>query len=182
MFEKILHPTDFSEFIAASLDDINAIKEVGGPEVFSYNELTQMAFEAIGKPLSECQQQKCWHLMHGPDHNGPPPNCPFEKVLETGVVQTEEMEAHGGYYIVSCTPQFDNSGQIEKVIHTATDITSSSATLRGGSVRHPAARPTPAAALRVRLPPCPRSTLVTSSSSRRASAREAWARASRSGA
>ena len=87
-------------------------------------EANRAAIEAIGKPLAECQQRKCWHLMHGPDHNGPPPNCPFEKVLETGVVQTEEMEAHGGYYIVSCTPQFDDAGQIEKVIHTATDITS----------------------------------------------------------
>ena len=45
-----LHPADFSEFIADSLEAVNEIKEVGGPEVYSYRQLGEIAFEIVNKP------------------------------------------------------------------------------------------------------------------------------------
>ncbi len=45
-----LHPLDFSEFIADNIETVNEIKIVGGPEVFTYNELGRLAFEAVNKP------------------------------------------------------------------------------------------------------------------------------------
>ena len=45
-----LHPFDFSDFIADNLETVNEIKEVGGPEVYSYIELAKIAFEIVNKP------------------------------------------------------------------------------------------------------------------------------------
>ena len=45
-----LHPMDFSEFIAANLSRDGEVLPVGGPEEYSYNELSEIAFEAVGNP------------------------------------------------------------------------------------------------------------------------------------
>ena len=34
-----------------------------------------------------------------------------------------EVEAFGGVFLVSCTPVFDEKGNLQKIIHIATDIT-----------------------------------------------------------
>jgi uncharacterized protein YbjT (DUF2867 family) len=41
---------DLAEYYYGHLDDTNAILEVGGPESFSFEEIAEMAFKAIGAP------------------------------------------------------------------------------------------------------------------------------------
>ncbi len=80
------------------------------------------AVKKTGIPLEHLKGKQCSELLHGKEH--PPKECPMEKMLRSGCVETVEMEieAFGGTYLVSCTPVFDNECWLEKVIHIATDI------------------------------------------------------------
>jgi signal transduction histidine kinase/DNA-binding response OmpR family regulator len=80
---------------------------------------------ASGKPLEQLLGKRCWEIFHGPTATGPPPGCPFDDVCRGGHLLTVEMEqeAFGGVYLVSCTPIFDDAGQLRQAIHIATDIT-----------------------------------------------------------
>ncbi|MEW5720641.1 MAG: ATP-binding protein, partial [Chloroflexota bacterium] len=77
----------------------------------------------LGKSEAQVIGQRCYHLFHHADCA--PTNCPMETMLRSGKPETVEMEmrAAGGTYLVSCTPVLDEHGQLEKVIHIATDIT-----------------------------------------------------------
>lgn len=78
---------------------------------------------ATGKPEKELLGRKCYELFHGTGQ--PPKDCPLEKAVASGYLETVEMEiaALGGSFLVSCTPVFDKAGYLVQVIHTATDIT-----------------------------------------------------------
>ena len=67
--------------------------------------------------------KKCYEIFHGTAK--PPEHCPMQKALHTNNMEIYDMpvEILDGIYSVSCTPQFDESGDIEKIIHIATDIT-----------------------------------------------------------
>ncbi|NWF76318.1 MAG: response regulator, partial [Nitrospirae bacterium] len=73
------------------------------------------AEELIGK--------KCYEIFH--NTSGPPEGCPLVKMLSSAKLEESEMEveALGGIYLVSCTPVFDEKGNIQRIIHIATDIT-----------------------------------------------------------
>ena len=88
-------------------------------EVMSAN---RAAFKATGLSKKKLIGQKCFQLMHRTDE--PPHVCPLEKMIASGRVEMAEMEvtALEGDYLISCTPIFDKNGQLEKVIHIATDI------------------------------------------------------------
>ncbi|HAM50584.1 MAG TPA: chemotaxis protein, partial [Nitrospiraceae bacterium] len=49
----------------------------------------------------------------------------MEQMLKAGPLETTEMEveALGNIFPVSCTPVLDEQGNLEKIIHIATDIT-----------------------------------------------------------
>ena len=81
------------------------------------------AIKASGKSLHELVDAKCYNLFH--KSNKPPRGCPMEALLKSGSLETVEMEmeALGGYYLVSCSPFLDAEGKIQGVIHIATDIT-----------------------------------------------------------
>jgi len=78
-----------------------------------------------GKTLEELRGLKCWQIFHGPTATAPVPECPVELVLRSGVQEFAESEipALGGTYLVSCTPVKNVDGNIEKIIHIATDVT-----------------------------------------------------------
>jgi two-component system cell cycle sensor histidine kinase/response regulator CckA len=81
------------------------------------------AVRDTGKPADRIIGRKCHEVLH---HSaGPVKGCPLEKSNATGRLETAEMEVEGlnGIFLVSCTPVFDHEGQLEKVIHIATDIT-----------------------------------------------------------
>ncbi|MBL7094322.1 PAS domain S-box protein [candidate division KSB1 bacterium] len=81
------------------------------------------AIQAAGLPEKKLIGKQCHDIMH--NANKPPANCPMLKMHQTEHVETAsmEVEALDGEYLVSCTPVFDADGQIEKVIHIATNIT-----------------------------------------------------------
>jgi PAS domain S-box-containing protein len=67
--------------------------------------------------------RKCYEIFHNACE--PPKNCPLVKMLSSTKIEESEMEveAFGGIYLVSCTPVFDEKGELQKIIHIATDIT-----------------------------------------------------------
>lgn len=69
--------------------------------------------------------KKCWEIFHSANSKSPPDGCPFEQMLDSDTIESADMimEAFGGYYMVSCTPLFDSEGNLEKVLHIATDVT-----------------------------------------------------------
>ena len=79
----------------------------------------------LGRKADEIRNIRCWKIFHGENAICPPDGCPHEKLLLTGIPRTIDMtvEAFGGYFIVYCTPVYDEAGQIEKVIHICVDIT-----------------------------------------------------------
>jgi len=78
-----------------------------------------------GNTLDELKGRPCYEIFHGSGCSGPPEGCPFEKMKLSGTPESTEMEveAFDGYYQVSCTPIYDTSGNLEKVIHIAMDVT-----------------------------------------------------------
>ena len=79
--------------------------------------------EVTGKPLEQLLNAKCREVFQA---NGDCiQGCPMKALLESGSTDRVEveMEALGGYYLVTCTPVLDQEGRIGKIIHVATDIT-----------------------------------------------------------
>jgi len=79
----------------------------------------------LGKKEPEIIGRRCYEVFHGPGRDRPPRRCPMQRLLRTEEIETGEMEMEAlcGDYIVSCTPVLDAEGNLEKVIHVATDIT-----------------------------------------------------------
>ncbi len=90
-------------------------------QIMLANRATQ---DVTGLTPEQLVGKRCHEVFH-PNDNKPPPGCPLEKLLESGRLETMEMEmeALGGVFLVSCTPRFSSRGKLDKVIHIATDIT-----------------------------------------------------------
>lgn len=88
--------------------------------VISVNRAT---VKATGKSAEELVGMKCYEIMHGTDK--PPEGCPMKRMLTTEHFETAEMEVEilGRIFFVTCTPVFGDEGNLQKVIHIATDIT-----------------------------------------------------------
>lgn len=78
--------------------------------------------EKTGLSQDDIVGEQCYRLIHGSDC--PPDNCPLVKTLRSRRQESSDMviERFNGDYLVSCTPVTDTVGQIEKVVHVATDI------------------------------------------------------------
>ena len=76
-----------------------------------------------GKTMEELINKKCYEVFHGTTQ--PPEGCPMKKMLASKNLEVAEMEMEvlGGVFIVSCTPVTDDKGNLQKIIHIATDIT-----------------------------------------------------------
>jgi PAS domain S-box-containing protein len=79
----------------------------------------------VGRPEKELIGKHCYELFHQPGNRCPPDGCPMRRMLVSGNVEAFEMEMEplDRHFIVSCTPVYDDEGQLQKVIHIATDIT-----------------------------------------------------------
>jgi PAS domain S-box-containing protein len=79
--------------------------------------------DLTGKPAEYFIGKKCCEMMHG--KKTPPHDCPMEKLRKSHSFETSEMEVEvfGRTFLVSCTPVFDKSGKMLRIIHIATDIT-----------------------------------------------------------
>jgi len=89
--------------------------------ILSVNRATLKAVGAHS--AEELMGRKCYEIFH--NTSKPPEGCPLVKMLATTKFEESEMEveALGGVFLVSCTPVFDEKGNIQKIIHIATDIT-----------------------------------------------------------
>ena len=81
------------------------------------------ALKATGMTAGQLAGKHCYEVFHGTAQ--PPEDCPMEMMTRSGRLEAVEMEmeALGGTFLVSCTPVFDAQGELEKVIHIATDVT-----------------------------------------------------------
>ena len=73
--------------------------------------------------------KKCYDVFHKASE--PPKTCPMEKLIKSGRFETVEMEmeAMDRTFLVSCTPVFDESGALNRIIHIATDVTEQKQTM-----------------------------------------------------
>lgn len=81
------------------------------------------AAAAVGKTVDELIGTRCHSIFHSTEC--PPAGCPATDLLQrdmTGPVQ-REMSIADGTFLVTVTPVFDDSGEIERFVHIATDIT-----------------------------------------------------------
>jgi len=78
---------------------------------------------AFNKTEEELVGRKCHESFHG--SNLPVPGCPMERLISEGKTGNVliETEATGRTYIVSCTAVRDETGNIQRIVHIATDIT-----------------------------------------------------------
>lgn len=85
----------------------------------------EAALALTGKSLDEITGMKCWSLFHTPGDGDPPEMCVLDAMLESGRKGTGEMEvrAFQRVFLTSCTPVFDDCGNLIKAILIATDIT-----------------------------------------------------------
>ena len=85
-------------------------------------EANESALEFTGLSKDQLLGRKCYELCHGTE--APPPGCPCQVVFETKGEASSEQKALGRDVLVSCTPIFNEKGEIERIIHVATDISS----------------------------------------------------------
>jgi PAS domain S-box-containing protein len=78
----------------------------------------------MGLEASGYKGKKCWTIFHGPDLGCPPAGCPCDTMVESGGSSTSSMtlDVLGTRCIVTCSPQFDEAGKLEFVLHTLTEI------------------------------------------------------------
>lgn len=105
VFDAIEHPT----FI---LSPDNIILEVNKAVLKLFNAKSET--EIIGK--------KCYEIFHG--SSSAPKFCPSITMKETGKPYSDavECEIDKQSFIVSCTPIYDDSHNLQKIIHVATNI------------------------------------------------------------
>ncbi len=79
--------------------------------------------DALKKKPEELVGRHCYEVVHYTD--GPAPNCPHKKTLETGKpVMAEFFEPHLGMHIeVSTSPVFNEKGEVVASAHVVRDIT-----------------------------------------------------------
>lgn len=78
--------------------------------------------KALKKSEDELVGMECHEVFH--DSENPATGCPLVTMLASGELETNEMviEALNGTYLVSCTPVTNDNGELERIIHIATDI------------------------------------------------------------
>ena len=107
----------------------NIFQAIGHPTIIldaQHNILSvnRATVKAVGADsMEELIGRKCYEIFH--NSSKPPEGCPMVKMLNSIKLEESEMEveALGGIFLVSCTPVFDEKGNIQKIIHIATDIT-----------------------------------------------------------
>lgn len=118
-----------NELVKARQEWQDIFEAIGQPTIILDPEQNIIAanksvLELTGKSLDELKRHKCFEIFHA-GKNKHPENCPMQKLLQSKIPQTCEMEIEtlSGIFMVSCTPVLDSDGEMTKIIHIATDIT-----------------------------------------------------------
>jgi PAS domain S-box-containing protein len=131
--ESIRDITDLKKAEEASLhakrDWESIFRAIGNPamvldannRIIDANDAT---IKVTGMSLDDLKGKHCYDVLHN-QLGHPPESCPFEKLKRTcrPEISRVDIEVPNGYFMVNCTPIFDNAGRLEKVIHIATDVT-----------------------------------------------------------
>jgi len=111
-------------------EDFESIFQAIGHPVFLLNPNHQIirvnnaAAKLLALPQTDIEGKYCYELFHE-NATCPPSGCPFIKMTSNSSFQITEMEVEtlNGYFLVSCTPVYDNNKKLKYGIHIATDIT-----------------------------------------------------------
>ena len=126
---EIIERKQVEESLKLVLADWESILQaVGQPTLildpqFKILEANSAALKASGQDLQELNGKRCYEVFHKTDHA--PESCPLIKMTASGHLETSEMvvETLDSTFFVSCMPVFDETGNLQKVIHVAIDIT-----------------------------------------------------------
>ena len=93
-----------------------------GPD-FSILHVNRATQQATGLSEQELKGRLCYEIFH--DASRPPQGCPLAEVIASGRGGTAELEVEilKGAYRVACAPALDENGNIQNIIHLASDIT-----------------------------------------------------------
>lgn len=116
------------QLLAARQDWENIFQAIGHPSAildpnFRVLAANRATLWLTGLRAEEIPGKYCFDIFHCAGQE--PETCPLKELLFSGASKPIEMEmqAFNGIFLVSCTPLLDEHGQIQKIIHIATDIT-----------------------------------------------------------
>ncbi|MFQ6089245.1 MAG: PAS domain-containing protein, partial [Candidatus Methanofastidiosia archaeon] len=81
------------------------------------------ALKRFGKTLEELRGRKCHEIYH--NRREPLEFCPHLRAIKTGEPTIQEVvEPYlGGIFLISCSPIFDDEGNVTSTVHMVRDIT-----------------------------------------------------------
>ncbi len=90
---------------------------------FSIMDVNRAMTGVTGKSTGQLVGTKCYTVFHGT--NQPPQDCPAKEILASrrNAPVEREMKALDRTFLISCTPVFDDAGNLVKIIHACTDLT-----------------------------------------------------------
>lgn len=117
--KKIVSKNDFMERVFQSLENSVMILDPD-QNILSVNYATE---KTTGLSRGEIVGKKCYQIFH--DADTPADICPMPKMLNSGRIETQEMEIQtlDKIFLVSCSPVFDENSNLIRIIHIGTDIT-----------------------------------------------------------
>lgn len=85
--------------------------------------INEAGIQQLGRPAAELLGRFCFEVMHQAQE--PPPSCPALSLIRSSRLQPQsgEIEALGKRFWVGCAPICNQAGQLQWILHTATDIT-----------------------------------------------------------
>jgi len=126
--EAAMHKRTGENLHSAGPDAESIFQAVGHPTFIVDPEYQMLAanravIKVTGLSEEELHGKKCYEIFHHSE--APPEGCPMKRMLASGHLETGEMEVEAlhGTFLVSCTPVFDDTGSLQRVIHIATDVT-----------------------------------------------------------
>ena len=90
---------------------------------FKIDRVNQLAQERLGVEESAMAGRYCYEVLHGLP--GPCRECIMMKALESKHQESGQVkyERFDGDFLVTCTPVLNSEGEVDRIIHIATDVT-----------------------------------------------------------
>lgn len=116
-----------SEDVLHTLDWTQMFEAIGHPALvldpqYAVLQANRATLEKTGLQSDQVIGKKCFEIFK--NSAVPCDTCPMQMMVESGHFELLEMEVEllGGWYMISCTPVFNQSSELTKIIHIATDF------------------------------------------------------------